>query len=51
MKPDEKSFREIDEAEVKKYNEDAPTWTGTCSICGKHLIGTPAELRKHKHGE
>ncbi len=46
-----KAVRQVDPEEVKKVNEAAPDWTGTCRVCGAHLTGTLEELRKHKHGE
>jgi hypothetical protein len=41
---------EVDEKEVKRINETATDWTAVCPVCGEHLVGTIAELRKHKHG-
>lgn len=41
----------VDEEAVKKINEEAHDWQAVCPICSEKLIGTLAELRKHKHGE
>ena len=43
--------KDVDPDAVKKINEAACDWEGVCRICGKHLTGTPAQLREHKHGE
>lgn len=44
----------IDEAVVKKFNEDQKDWTAFCRVCKKEISGSLAELRSHKancHGE
>lgn len=40
----------VDAAEVKRILEEAKDWTAECSVCHEKLIGTLAEIRKHKHG-
>lgn len=42
-----KSRYVVDEVEVKKINEERPTWTATCPICKRELTGTLAQLRNH----
>jgi len=41
----------VDDAEVKRLNEEAKDWTAVCPVCGAALTGSLAELRKHCHGK
>lgn len=45
---------EIDEAIVKKFNEEQIDWTAVCRICKMTITGSLADLRAHKancHGK
>lgn len=41
----------VDEAAVKKVNNEASDWTAVCSVCGKAIVGTLCQLLGHKHGQ
>lgn len=42
-----RSGEDIDTEAVKKFNEDAADWTGTCRRCKVQLVGTLAQMRGH----
>jgi hypothetical protein len=49
-----KSRTIVDTDEVKRINNEAKDWTGTCRICKQVLTGTLADIKKHMeqcHGE
>lgn len=41
----------VDEAAVKKFNEERTDWCSYCQVCQKQVCGTLDQLRNHKHGE
>lgn len=42
-----RSLKVVDEAAVKKEIEAQTDWTAHCPICGRDLVGTLADIRKH----
>jgi hypothetical protein len=36
-------------AQVDEYNETLRVWRAVCQVCKLPLIGTLAEIRKHRH--
>lgn len=41
----------VNEAEVKKFNEEQKDWTATCRLCHKVITGTLADIRGHVCGK
>lgn len=41
----------VDDAEIKKFNEEQIDWTASCKKCHVNLTGTLSELRGHVCGK
>lgn len=46
-----KSIVQIDEAAVKKYNEEQRDWIATCRKCHEVISGSLTEIRGHVCGK